>query len=102
MGAVIVLEGRPLSNRKAMERIRRLWCDGEVEWTIHAEKRLTERRLDNLDVANIIKYGRVIGTNHPEPGGSWRYEVRGATVDGKKARCVVEAAKRLVIVTVII
>jgi hypothetical protein len=102
MGAVVVLENRPLSDKQAMERIRRLWREGEMEWTAHAEQRLRERGLDLLDVENIIKYGRVVGNSRPDPGGGWRYEVRGDTVEHKRARCVVEPGRKLVIVTVIV
>jgi hypothetical protein len=85
-----------------MERIRRLWREGDLEWTAHAEARLLERGLDLLDVENIIKYGRVVGNSRPDPGRGWRYEVSGTTVDHKRARCVMEPGKKLVIVTVIV
>jgi len=82
-----------------MATIRRLWAEGAVTWTHHAQVRLVERNLDMLDVAHGLRYGRLTATTHP--GRAWRYAVEGTTVDRRPMRCVVEIVGNLVIVTVI-
>jgi len=82
-----------------MATIRRLWAEGAITWTHHAQVRLVERNLDMLDVAHCLCYGRLTTTTHP--GRAWRYAVDGTTVDRQPMRCVVEIVGNLVIVTVI-
>ncbi len=99
VGNGVALADRPLSPKRAMERIRALWRDGNVEWWSYAERRLSERKLDMLDVEHLIRYGRV--TEHSHPGRLWRYKVEGRAVDGERIACVVEINGNLIIVTVI-
>lgn len=94
------LEDRPLSYRRAMERIRTLWNEGLVEIDpYHAQVRMRERGFDMLDLEHLIRYGRVV--EHSKPGRLWRYKVEGTSVEGERAACVVEIkGHRIVIVTV--
>ena len=93
------MDDRPLSPRLAKETIRRLWAEGAVTWTHHAQVRLVDRNLGMLDVAHCLRYARVTATSHP--GRVWRYAVDGTTVDRRRMRCVVEIVGNLIIVTVI-
>jgi len=99
VGKVSSLEDRPLSYRRAMERIRLLWKDGLFLITPHAQKRMRERGFDTPDIEHLIHYGHVV--DHSKPGGLWRYKVQGRLVDGEGASCVVEINGNLIVVTVI-
>ena len=102
MGSVTILKDRPLHPRRAMERICMLLREGDYEWSQHAEMRLRQRGLDNLDVEHILKYGRV-AEPPSRPGSAWRYKIEGRCIDSKKmGAVVVEIEKTLVIVTVMI
>src|SRR6266516_1090568 len=98
-GKVRHLENRPLSYRRAMERLRTLWKDGIVQILPHAQDRMRQRRLDRQDLAYMIRYGHVV--SHSKPGQLWRYKVEGKSVDGEQVACVVEINGNLIIVTVI-
>jgi hypothetical protein len=99
VGKVKRLEDRPLSSRRAMERIRTLWKDGKVEILPHAQTRMRERKIDMLDIQYVVRYGRVI--EYSKPGQLWRYTVEGTSVDGEHVACVVEINGNLIVVTVI-
>lgn len=96
---VTALGDRPLSPRRALERIRQLWNAGVVRFSGHVAKRMRERELDNNDVEHVFRQGRVTAWSRPMT--LWRYEVEGAVVDGRRARVVVEINGVLVIVTAI-
>jgi Domain of unknown function (DUF4258) len=93
----------PISNpgdyKRAHQRIKRLWQEGNTEISYHAQLRMNQRKLDINDVANCIRYGVIV--EHNKPMTYWRYTIHGKAVDGKKMRCVVEINGNLVIVTVI-
>lgn len=99
MGQVIPLED-PQNYKIAFQRIKRLWNEGHVEILPHAQKRMTQRRLDTNDIQHIIRYGRIV--EHSQPREFWRYNIAGTSVDGKKATCVVEVNDNLIIVTVVV
>lgn len=93
------LEDRPLSARRAMERIRALWKEGLFEILSHAQERMRQRHIDMQDIAHLIRFGRVV--EHSKLGQQWRYKIEGVSVDGEKSVGVVEINGTLVIVTVI-
>ena len=89
----------PDDYKRAHQRIKKLWAESKTEITYHAQKRMKERNIDITDVQNVIRYGKVI--EHSKPMTLWRYTISGASVDGKKMKCVVEIDGNLIIVTVI-
>ncbi|MGE0824205.1 MAG: DUF4258 domain-containing protein [Candidatus Binatia bacterium] len=89
---------RPLSYKRAMERIRMLWKEGTVIYSLHALKRLRERKIDVSDVVQLIRYGHVV--SHHKPDQFWRYTVAGLSVDRERLSCSVEINGKLIIVTV--
>lgn len=89
----------PGNYKWAIKRIRHLWNEGIVIWTHHAEERMDERDCNMLDVQHIIRYGQII--EHSLPKGYWRYTIKGETLSGRTASCVVEVKGSLIIVTVI-
>ena len=60
---------------------------------------MTERRIDILDVENVIRYGRI--TDHIRPARLWRFVLNGSSADGDPITCVVEIDGVLVLITVI-
>ena len=66
---------RPLSPRRAIERIRLLEKDVGIVLTSHARQRLTQRKLSRRDIRHCLKYGRVV--EHSKPSHLWRYKVQG-------------------------
>ena len=97
--AEVVLLNDPENYQRVALRIKRLWKDGVVEFTVHAQQRMRQRRFDVTDIDNIIRCGRV--TEHSCPRGRWRYTIRGKTVAGNNAEVVVEINGSLVIVSAI-
>lgn len=98
-GKVARLEDRPLSYKRAMERMRVLWKEGTVIYSPHALKRMRERKIDASDVEHVVRYGHVV--SHRKPSQVWRYTVAGLSVDGERISCAVEINGTLIIVTVI-
>ena len=90
---------RPLSPRRAIERIRLLERDAGIVLTSHARQRLMQRKLSRRDIRHCLKYGRVV--EHSKPFQLWRYKVDGPTIDGEPMSCVVEINGKLVLITVI-
>jgi len=98
MGKVMMLGERPLTPRRALARIRKLWDEGAVRWAEHAMQRSLERGLDMQDVQHVIRYGQVVAWSRPRTW--WRHEIEGKAVEGRWARVIVEINGKLVIVSV--
>ncbi len=92
------LPDRPLSPRRAIERIRRLERDVGIVLTAHVRQRLVQRKLSLRDISHCLKYGRVI--EYSKPSRLWRYKVQGSTIDGEHMSCVVEINGKLILITV--
>ena len=89
----------PQNYLRVIQRIKRLWQEGSVQWSKHAVERMEARKLDVNDVQSILTTGRVV--EHSKPRDLWTYKVEGFTVEGNKAACVVAINGLLIIVTVI-
>lgn len=97
MGASIPLHDRPLNANRAIQRVRRLLKEGALTWVVGARRKLQARRLDLLDVENVIRYGRVV---HRTRGMDlWRYTVGGPSVNGRKLWLIVEISIHLIVIT---
>lgn len=92
MGTVIPFDSADF--QAALKRIRKLWEDGSFFILPHARQRMRERKLDELDVQNVIVTGRV--RQHRGK----RFKVVGKSVEGDTAACVVEIESDLIVVTV--
>ena len=86
--------------RRATREIRKLWATGDLLVLPHARLRMIERRIDDLDLQNIILKGHVV-EQQLGPRGLIRHRVLGTTVDGAPAWCVVSIEKELLIITVV-
>lgn len=88
----------PTNYRRVHQRIKKLLDNGAVQILGHAKQRVKQRRIDNLDIANVIKYGQLVG--HSRPKELWRYEIEGKTVERKDMTCIVEIDARVIVITV--
>ncbi len=99
MKKVVRFLDRPLSPRRAIERIRLLERDVGIVLTRHARLRMAQRKLNRRDIRQCLKYGRVV--EHSKPFRLWRYKVQGSTIDRDPMSCVVEINGKLILITVI-
>lgn len=90
---------RPLSPRRAIERIRLLERDVGLVLTRHVRNRMAQRKLSLRDIRHCLNYGRVV--EHSKPFQLWRYKVDGSTIDGDPMSCVVEVNGKVILITVI-
>ncbi len=98
MGTLVPFE-RPADYARVHRRIKRLWEEGFFEIHGHAQKAMRKRKLDVLDVQNVILHGSII--SHDRQGEQWRYRIQGAAVSGVTASCVVAVEGRALIVSVL-
>jgi len=93
----------PISNpgnyKLALQRIKKLFNEGNTVVTADARLRMGQRRLTDIDLAHCIRYGRII--EHSKPMTYWRYTMLGQSVEKRRMKCVVEINGNLMIVTVI-
>jgi len=80
-------------------RIKRLWEEGAVEIHQHAQRGMAKRKLDVLDLQQIVQYGSII--SHDRRGEQWRYRIQGASVSGTTASCVVAIEDRVLVISVL-
>ncbi len=88
----------PTAYRAILRAAQRLWSEGEVLILPHAEDEMMEEGIQIQDVKNTIFRGRI--RSHELVVDVYRHRVKGKTLDGEAAECVVEIGGRLVIVTV--
>lgn len=43
-----------------LSKVRKLYCNGAVKWTVHCLERMQERDISRADVSNCIMNGEVI------------------------------------------
>lgn len=60
---------------------------------------MRKRKIDVLDLQNIIRYGSII--SHDRQGGKWRYRIQGATVSGVTASCVMVPEEQGLVISVL-
>jgi hypothetical protein len=73
MSRVTPLGDRPLSARRALDRIKRLWNGGATYMPGHVLRRMEQRRIDTNDIEHMIRYGRVVASSRPFSGGATRF-----------------------------
>src|SRR5262245_22790165 len=91
----------PASYARVLRRVQRLWDEGTVVFTEHAERQMRRRRIDALDVQNIIRYGSIVSHTRDRREERWHHRVQGATVAGRTTSVVAAIVGQLVIVTVL-
>jgi len=80
---------RAFNDETAMERIRRIWVDGNYIPSAYAENRMLERHFSDGDIEHLIMVtGHVTG--HRKVDGQWRYKVSGKSVDGRRMAAIFE------------
>lgn len=93
----------PTNYRQVKARILKLLSEGLVIIPdSHAQPRMQQRKVDNVDVLYVIRTGRIVA--HSKPGKHWRYVIEGLELSAprRNIRCVVEINGFLVVITVIV
>jgi hypothetical protein len=97
MGDVVPLFD-PYNEKRALDRIKKLWFEGNFILLPHAKKPLQDDDLDILDVEHVIRYGVIKETTNPRK--LWRYRIEGLTADRLRAACVIEIDDKAILITV--
>lgn len=80
---------RAFSDATAMDRILRMWREGNYVPSLYAEDRMLERGFSDGDLEHLIMItGHV--ASHRKVDGLWRYKVSGKSVDGKRMAAIFE------------
>ncbi len=95
MGTVVPFED-PSDYARIHRRIKRLWEEGTYIITPYAQGRMRKRKIDMLDLQNIIRDGSII--SHDRQGNQWRYRIQGAKVAGPTASCIVAIEGQVVVI----
>jgi Domain of unknown function (DUF4258) len=72
MSNVVPFEN-PGDYARVLRRVRRLWDEGEIQLNDHAQRAMRKRKIDMLDVQNIIRTGSIV--SHDFQRGTWRYVI---------------------------
>ena len=86
------------TRREIKEQVKRLWRDGEVRLSWHAENEMDAECLEIADVRHVLWYGRIVDDQVGDDGPRHRYH--GEVVSGTPTGVIVELGEELVIVTV--
>ncbi len=98
MGTVVPFDD-PADYARVHRRIQRLWEEGTFMILPHAQLRMNQRKVDVLDLQNIVLRGSIV--SHDRQGEQWRYRIQGATVAGSTASCVVALEGQVLVVSVL-
>ena len=72
------MDGEPFKDHEAKRRIKAILNSGRVVYSAHAEAGMKKRNLSRLEIANILRGGRVEPAE--EKAGRWTYRVRTNTM----------------------
>lgn len=97
MGDVVQLVD-PYNKRRAIERIKKLWREGDFVIVSHAKKAMEEDDLSISDVDNVIHYGSI--TEITPNRQNWRYRIEGPCIEHLRTACIVELDGKAILVTV--
>jgi hypothetical protein len=90
----------PSDYRAAKLRMKRIWNEGVVKWGHHAQQHMQQEGIDDVDVHQVIKFGKIKGHEDSEyEGYTYRYTLRGNSVDGFRLRVVIDLNDQMMIVT---
>jgi hypothetical protein len=103
------LEGKDvgLSLENATAIIRKAWGRGRLHVGTHIKKRMAQRKVDMIDLENVIRNGVVSSSKYDEEYKNWKYRMVGTT-DGRNIEVIIaldptedyEASPLAVLVTV--
>ena len=92
--------GDPSDYGTARLRMMRIWKDGVVKWSRHAQQHMQDEGIDDMDVHHVIKFGKIANHETSEyEGHRYRYVLRGRSIDGFGMRVVVDLDGQMTIVT---
>ena len=68
----------PLSPENALGTIQKAWREGRIHSGRHFKTRCNERKVDLMDLENLVWCGRVIGNGERCPDyNNWKYRIAG-------------------------
>ena len=93
-----------LSPTEAKRKIHLIFVEGIVDISNHCRRRMRERGVDDLDVAHVLREGRIIreaewDSEHED----WKYRIEGVDIEGDELTAITvifEADLSLLTVTV--
>jgi hypothetical protein len=77
-----------LSLENATAVIRKAWSRGRLHVGTHIKKRMAQRKVDMLDLENVIRNGVVSSSKYDEDYKNWKYRMVG-TSDGRKIEVII-------------
>lgn len=95
---------RPPKETNVLNKIRQCIKEGKFAGTLHSEQRSIERKIDILDVIEVLETGRHEQSKdeYRPDFQSWNYAIRGKTADGDELRIAVFFKEEAVVVATII
>jgi len=88
--------------KRALKRMLELIHQRSYVMTLHAEEEMSLDDLSVFDIERVILTGMIIERQRDTITLEWKYRVRGETLDGSTAECVVKMGPtgKLVFITV--
>ncbi len=83
---------------KVFLRIKELWRSGKFTFSDHGGKRVDERDIGTPELAQLIKFGRMVECRHDLRHANPSYAIEGLSPDGMRMRCVVVIDDDLLII----
>lgn len=84
-----VQNSKPLSAENAMSVIQKAWSCGRIHSGTHFKKRCRERKIDMLDIENLVRNGAIRGKpEHCPDYNNWKYRV-GGIIDERQLEVVI-------------
>jgi len=86
-----------------LEKIKQHIANGEYSFTTHALSRQIERGIDTLTALYVLKtgYEEKKKTKFDETCNTWKYAIRGRTLDDLDVRIIVAIHNKIIVITVI-
>ncbi len=93
----------PAKDPNVLDKVRKALQHGKYRYTDHAMTQMTDRAVNSREVRYILESGYHEATKDEFDirRDSWKYALRGNTVDGRDIRVVVGFANLVMIITVI-
>jgi hypothetical protein len=71
---VLLMDLSPVKAKQILNEIIEA-DDGRVFFTVHAERRMTERKISRKQILCCLKNGRFVEEPYREPGGGWKMKL---------------------------
>ena len=95
--------GQPIQIENPLEKIKYFLEREEYRFSKHAIQRRIERSISHQDVIYVLTTGfhEIRKSLFDVKSQTWKYSIRGKTVDGADIRVIVALVEKMVVITVI-